>query len=183
MKLPLFGSLKSPLFKFLFFFVLIYSLLYFLHEWLIKTYTLWDQKFISHIISVSDYLIRALGYKTFKNIEDKEVQVLGIDGSTGVWVGSPCNAISLFILFAAFIIPFPGSHKQKWWYIPTGMVFIHFTNILRVVALCMIAYHSPFTLDFNHTYTFTFLVYLFIFMLWVLWVKKFSGIDVNSRYA
>lgn len=182
MKLPYLWSLKKPLFKFLFLFIFLYSIFYFLHEWYVKTYTLWDQKFITHIISMSDFFLKLLGYKTFKNFNDKEIQVLGIDGSNGVWVGSPCNAIPLFILFAAFIIPFPGRHKHKWWFIPTGIVFIHFANIIRVVALCMIAYHSPFSLDFNHTYTFTFLVYLFIFMLWVLWVKKFSGIDNNSIY-
>lgn len=177
MKLPSIVVLKNPLYKFLSLFILIYSIFYFLHEWIIKTYTLWDQKFITHIISSSDYFLKLFGYKTFKNLEDKEIQILGIDGSNGVWVGSPCNAISLFILFTAFIIPFPGNHKHKWWYIPMGIIFIHFANIIRVVGLCIIAYHSPFTLDFNHTYTFTFLVYLFIFVLWVLWVKKFSGIE------
>lgn len=91
-----------------------------------------------------------------------------------VGVGRGCNALELFVLFAGFIIAFPGSVKHKFWFIPVGLVLIHFLNVIRVAALAMIQFKAPEYLDFNHRYTFTFIVYGVIFLFWVIWVKKFS---------
>ncbi|HLP33030.1 MAG TPA: hypothetical protein VK202_06125, partial [Bacteroidia bacterium] len=48
-----------------------------------------------------------------------------------VGVGRACNALELFVLFAGFIIAFPGSVKHKFWFIPVGLVLIHFLNVIR----------------------------------------------------
>lgn len=154
---------------------LLYLSLYFIHQFLIKRYTAYDQKFIGFIILNAEAILNALGYKTFTVLQDRDMQVIGIDGSNGVWVGSNCNAISLFSLFSVFIIAYPRPHKHKWWFIPVGILLIHFINVIRVVALAIIAKSSPAYLDFNHTYTFTFFVYTFIFLLWIIWVNKFAS--------
>lgn len=159
---------------------LLYFLLFFLHQFIVRRYSFYDQKFIGLIISASDGILRLLGYKTFTILQDLDVQVIGIDGSNGVWVGSNCNAISLFSLFSVFVIAFPGQWKHKLWFIPAGIAAIHIVNILRVVALAIIAKSNYEYLDFNHTYTFTFLVYAFIFSLWMIWVNRFSGINVKT---
>lgn len=96
-----------------------------------------------------------------------------------VGVGRGCNALELFVLFAGFIIAFPGSLKHKLWFIPLGVVLIHFLNVVRVAALAMIQFKAPQYLDFNHRYTFTFIVYGVIFLLWVIWVKKISKIGLK----
>ncbi len=153
----------------------LYLLLFLFHQFIVKRYTFYDQRFISWIIEGAEFGLRVLGYKTFKVLQDRDIQVLGIDGSNGVWVGSNCNAISLFSLFSVFIIAYPGPWKHKAWFIPAGIFAIHLINILRVVALAIIANYDYRLLDFNHTYTFTFLVYGFIFGLWILWVNKFSN--------
>lgn len=152
----------------------LYLILYLVYQFVLKRYTLYDQGFIGWIIESADSVLRTLGYKTFKVLQDRDMQVVGIDGSNGVWVGSNCNAITLFSLFAVFIIAYPGNQKDKWWYIPTGIIAIHVLNILRVVALAMIANSYPQYLNFNHSYTFNFLIYMFIFALWILWVNKFA---------
>lgn len=152
----------------------LYLILYLLYQFFIKRYTFYDQKFIGTIIEATDFLLHLLGYQTFKILQDHDFQVIGIDGSNGVWVGSQCNAITLFSLFGVFIIAYPGSHKNKWWYILLGIAAIHILNIFRVAALALIANYSPESLNFNHTYTFTFLIYSFIFLLWIIWVNKFA---------
>jgi exosortase family protein XrtF len=152
-----------------------YILLYLIHQFIVKRYTFYDQAFIGFIIRSTDYLLHLLGYKTFLVLQDRDFQVIGIDGSNGVWIGSECNAISLFILFAVFVVWYPGYQKSKWWFIPFGIVTIHLLNILRVAALAIIALYKPAVLDFNHTYTFTFMVYAYIFLLWVWWVNRFSN--------
>ncbi len=166
---------QNAFIKFVFTAGFIYLLLYFIYQFVIKRYTFYDQKFIGSIINAVDFLLHALNYKTFTILQDHDYQVIGIDGSNGVWIGSNCNAITLFSLFSVFIIAYPGKIKDKLWYIPTGIIIIHILNILRVIALVLIAYYYPQYLNFNHTYTFTFLVYSFIFLLWMVWVNKFSG--------
>lgn len=154
---------------------LLYLFLYLIYQFIVKRYTFYDQKFIGTIIKSADALLRTLGYKTFTVLQDRDYQIVGIDGSNGVWVGSNCNAISLFTLFSVFIITYPGHQKSKLWYVPLGILAIHILNVLRVAALALIAYYWPQSLNFNHTYTFTFLVYTFIFALWLIWVQKFSN--------
>jgi len=165
----------SAFVKFLLSATALYLLLFLIHQFVVLRYTYYDQRFISWIIEGAELGLKVLGYKTFKVLQDRDMQVLGIDGSNGVWVGSNCNAISLFSLFTVFIIAYPGPWKHKVWFIPSGILAIHLINILRVVALAIIANYDYRLLDFNHTYTFTFLVYGFIFALWILWVNKFSN--------
>ena len=166
--------IKNDFIRFLIIAGFTYLLLFLLHVFILKKYTYYDQKFIGSIITVTETLLNLFGFKTFTVLQDHDVQVVGIDGSSGVWVGSNCNAISLFILFVSFVIAYPGKIKHKLWYIPLGIILVHFLNIFRVVALAIIALKAPHTLGFNHTYTFTFLVYAFIFYLWILWANKFS---------
>jgi len=165
---------QNPFIRFIVLASLLYLVLFFVYQFVIRKYTYYDQKFIGSIITSSEFFIKTLGYKTFSVLQDRDVQVVGIDGSGGVWVGPNCNAISLFALFAVFVFAYPGHQKSKIWYIPLGIVLIHILNLIRVTSLALIAFYSPFSLTFNHTYTFTFIVYAFIFLLWMIWVNKFS---------
>jgi exosortase family protein XrtF len=158
----------------------LYLVLYLIYQFIIREYTLYDQKFIGGIIITAEWIANFFGYETFKQLQRIDMQVVGIDGGTGVWVGSNCNAITLFSLFAVFIIAYPGHQKSKLWYIPLGILAIHILNILRVFALMLINFYKPEYLDFNHTYTFTFIIYAFIFYLWMLWVNKFSNKKVPA---
>ncbi len=165
---------QNAFIKFVFTAGFLYLILYLLYQFVVKKYTFYDQKFIGSIIHTSNYILKGIGYTTFTVLQDRDYQVIGIDGSNGVWIGSNCNAITLFSLFSVFIIAYPGRVKDKFWFIPLGILVIHLLNIVRVIALVLIAYYSPSSLDFNHTYTFTFIVYSFIFLLWMVWVNKFS---------
>jgi exosortase/archaeosortase family protein len=82
----------------------------------------------------------------------------------------------LFALFAGFVVAFPGKIKNKLWFIPLGILIIHLTNIIRILALAIIAYKSPNYLEFNHNYTFTVSVYIIVFALWMIWTLYFSEI-------
>src|SRR5688572_29091896 len=121
----------------------LYLLLYLVYQFVVRKYTYYDQKFIGTIINSAEYVLQFIGFKTFKVLQDRDMQVIGVDGSNGVWVGSNCNAITLFSLFAVFVLTYPGSQKNKLWYIPAGIIAIHLLNILRVVALAIIAKTAP----------------------------------------
>ena len=167
---------KNRLFKFLIISSITYVILYVFYEFFIKKHTFIDQAFIRVIINSSDSILQFFGYKTFKVLDDRDFQVIGIDGSNGVWIGAACNAVTLFFLFSVFVLAYPGHQKSKIWFVPLGILSIHILNIFRVSALALIAFYKPSLLDFNHTYTFTFIVYGYIFLLWMIWSNKYSVI-------
>ncbi len=158
----------------------LYSIFYFIYEFFIKRYTSIDRLFIRKIISLCRVILEALNYKTFASKDVNDFQVFGIDGSAGVWIGAPCNGITLMFLFALFVVAYPGKAKTKFWFVPLGVAIVFFINIIRIVSLSLIAFYKVEYLNFNHTYTFTFLAYTTVFALWMIWVKKFSGL--NNEY-
>jgi len=164
-------NLKHKTTRFFVFASVLYLSWYLLYQLIIKPHTLIDEKLISLIIANAAFILKLLGFTVYQSMEDRNLQLIGIDGSHPIWIGSPCNALTLFMFFALFVIAFPGNIKKKLWFIPLGIVIIHFTNVLRVVALITINYYAPQYIEFNHTYTFTILVYSIIFLLWMWWVN------------
>jgi len=145
---------------------LLWFLLY--DNWLLKDG--WADHFlIDHLVKSTAFLLQLLGYTIFSYAD-----AVGIDGTHGVLIGVPCNGLSLFALFAGFIIIFPGKMKYKLFFIPIGIFIIHIINIFRLVGLALVVQYQPESLEFNHKYTFTVIVYALIFSLWILWVNKFS---------
>lgn len=170
--------MKSNKFVVIFFIkaIVLYILWYFVYEqWIMKVGWL-DKIIIDNLIYITNKILLLLGYTTF--VYD---HTFGIDGSNGVYIGTPCNGIELMALFTGFVIIFHGSWKNKIWFIPAGLIIIHFLNLMRVLALAIIAKTAPSTIDFNHKYTFTLLLYLFVFFGWIIWVKKFSFPAKGSR--
>lgn len=149
--------------------IVAYLLWFFIYEqWLAKVGWV-DDFIIDNLIYFSGFLVELFNYDYF--IYD---HVIGIDGSHGVYIGVPCNGLDLIALFAGFIIIFKGSWKVKLWYVPLGVLLIHVLNILRVFFLILIEKYNPEALEFNHKYTFTVLLYLFVFFGWMFWVKKYA---------
>ena len=151
-----------------------YSLWFLLYHFLIENHTLLDEKIISNLVFLSSSLLKILGFEVFYSTKDIDFQMVGVDGSHPVWIGAPCNGLSVMVLFATFICAFPGSIKNKIWFIMCGIFALHIINAVRITALALINFYTPQFLNFNHNYTFTLLVYSFVFLFWIIWVKKFS---------
>ena len=128
-----------------------------------------DSFLIDNLIETTNFILSNMGYDTFQ-----AGNFFGIQNTSGVLIGAPCNAFSLMVLYGGFILSFPGKSKKKWWIIPTGILIIHLLNILRVMALVLLALYSPASLEFNHSYTFTLIVYSSIFIMWMYWVKQYT---------
>jgi exosortase family protein XrtF len=166
-----FFTLNNKITRFFVYAAALYIPWFFLYELVIKPYTAIDEKLVSVIITQASFILRMMGYTTYQNREDEDMQLMGIDGAHPVWIGSPCNALTLCVFFGLFVLAFPGNAKNKWWFIPLGFLIIHAANLLRVISLVLINYYAPDYLEFNHTYTFTILVYTIIFALWMWWVN------------
>ena len=150
---------------------IVWFLLY--DKWLLKD-GLVDHFLIQHLVDSTSAVLKLLGYTTFHYSD-----AVGVDGTHGVLIGVPCNGIELFALFTGFIVIFPGKLKWKLFFIPIGILIIHFLNIIRLVSLALVVLYSPNSLEFNHKYTFTIIVYAAVFLMWYIWIKKFSISEKN----
>ncbi|MCX6313047.1 MAG: archaeosortase/exosortase family protein [Bacteroidetes bacterium] len=145
-----------------------------LYEWLIHPWGKLDTLVINDSSNWTLFILKKLNFHTFLG-NNPTIRTIGIDGTHGLWIGDPCNGLTLFALFTSFILAYPGSWKNKLWFIPVGITAIYTMNIIRLTVLCIIVLKKPLWLEFNHTYLFQVLMYGFIFMLWYIWINKFSG--------
>ena len=85
-----------------------------------------------------------------------------------------CNALSVIILFVSFIIAFTGKFKNTILFIIFGCILIHVLNISRIALLCVGLYHLPQCEHLMHGVIFPLVIYGVVFLLWVIWVNKYS---------
>ncbi|AWH85058.1 exosortase family protein XrtF [Flavobacterium album] len=86
-----------------------------------------------------------------------------------------CNAVSVIILFVAFIVAFSTTFKRTSLYILIGILLLHVLNVARVGLLGMGLYHYNEYGHLLHDIVFPLFIYGVVFALWVAWVMKFSG--------
>jgi exosortase family protein XrtF len=147
-----------------------------LYEFVLKPQTTLDEWVMNNMVESTEWGLEVIGLKTgtFPQPTGYSNRV-GVSGTPGVEIGAPCDGLSLFALFAIFIAFFPGSVKRKSWYIPLGILFLHFVNIFRVISLAVIQSKFPDWLSFNHDYTFTVLLYGVVFGLWYVWATYLAS--------
>jgi exosortase family protein XrtF len=85
-----------------------------------------------------------------------------------------CNALSIMILFIAFLISFSGSLKNTLLFGLAGVFLIHIFNILRIALLVIAIYYYPKSTNLLHDIIFPLFIYGIVFMLWLVWINKFS---------
>ena len=86
-----------------------------------------------------------------------------------------CNAISVIILFASFIFAFSNRFIITFLYIFLGSILIFILNIFRIALLTKGLYKYPEYGTFLHDILFPLVIYGVVFVLWIVWVLKFSA--------
>ena len=182
-------NLKKPEFKFLTIFIPSITLWFFFYHYLYKIDTFLNLQFDSLtefsklLSSQSNYVLSVFGMRTSIEIHGDMIvaKILDYPFNHGVWIGEPCNGIKIFGLFSIFIISFQGKWYRKIWFVPLGILFLHFLNILRISVLTYISATNPYILDFNHNVTFQLIIYGAMLGLWYLWITKFSSLKLNEK--
>ena len=152
-----------------------YLIWYVAYQYFLKDQTMMDEYLIHSMVVASESVLRFMGYGLYEVTSSELRWQIGIADSVGLLqIGAPCDGLVLFALFAVFIVAFPGPVQRKLWFIPAGILLIHLANLVRVVSLVIIQYNRPQSLKFNHDYTWTVLIYGFIFWLWYMWATRFS---------
>lgn len=88
-------------------------------------------------------------------------------------VNGSCSGLKQFYQWIFLMILFPGPWKKKLWFIPLGLLIIHFTNILRIVILSIILMNWPDYWTISHDWILRPFFYVVIFGMWVVWEEKF----------
>lgn len=85
-----------------------------------------------------------------------------------------CNAVSVIILFVAFVLAFSGKLKTTLLFILFGVFSIYIINVSRIAILVVLLFYFPEQNHFLHGTLFPLIIYGFVFLLWIVWVNKFS---------
>lgn len=88
-----------------------------------------------------------------------------------------CNAISVIILFISFVVAFSGKLQATLLFIFGGSLLIYVLNVFRIATLSALIFYFPKQEPFLHGVFFPLYIYGVVFILWLIWVRKFS------RYA
>lgn len=83
-----------------------------------------------------------------------------------------CNAISVMILFLAFIFAFYQGIKTLWFAL-AGLFFLYFVNIFRIAVINIIILDFPEYATMSHDYLFPAIIYGGVVLLWIIWIKFF----------
>jgi exosortase family protein XrtF len=134
-----------------------------------------DEWLTGQTAAFSSYFLNLLGYAASHLVYSSRSFIL-LNHKHLLGIAHVCNGQVLYGLFAGFILSFPGNVRQKIWFIPAGLLAIFAVNVWRCVLLSLVKIHFPAYLDFNHRYTFTLVMYTFIFGLWMVWVNRYSDI-------
>ena len=123
------------------------------------------------------FLLTNFGYdaKIEQHPEEISLQLL-MNDTLIARINEGCNAMSIIILFISFIVAFANKFKVTALYILFGSLIIYGSNIFRISFIAIALYKYPKYQDILHDYIFPGIIYGITFLLWFVWVRKFSKI-------
>ncbi|HBR55552.1 MAG TPA: exosortase family protein XrtF [Flavobacteriaceae bacterium] len=139
--------------------------------------------FITNLVSKqSTLLIESFGYEAAIVPHQAQPSMqLFVNGTYLARIVEGCNAISIIVLFIAFVIAFAQSFKKTVLFIFVGSVLIYAVNILRIAILAIALYNYPEQEHWLHGVLFPALIYGMVFLLWLVWVRMLSPIVTTNE--
>ncbi len=150
-------------------------ILYFLWRIFRKYMLLWGQyedltyAFAALYLKVSDFFLRITGFESLVDYDTNKLWIKGSENS--IEVVYDCLGINLFVVFAIFIVIYPGKLISKLWYLPSGLIIIFILNAMRMSAMAYIADVKPQNFDVFHHFIFQGVIYIAIFLMWFGFVR------------
>lgn len=125
----------------------------------------------------TQWLLTSIGYDTKIEQHPEEISLqLIINDQLIARINEGCNAMSIIILFISFIIAFSNKFKETALYILFGASIIYISNIFRIAFIAVAIHEYPEYQDILHDYIFPSIIYGITFLLWFIWVRKFSNL-------
>lgn len=111
---------------------------------------------------------------------DHLLRIVRIKGTSGVTVGEPCIGYEIDAFFLALILSSNGNLTSKIWFSIFGLTLLVFVNLLRIIVLTYLVEINPWLWEVNHKFVFSIVVYSVLFLLWHLWIQKFTKVQYND---
>ncbi len=171
----------KPVIKFILTFLIVYGLLTLAYNFYLEASKggKYYPDYITNIVAnQSKNLLENFGYTaSVVPHPDEPSMKLIVNGKYLARVIEGCNSASIIILFISFIVAFSGKFKTTLFYMLSGSVLIYSVNLIRIVVLAIGLYHYPWRKEELHTVIFPALIYGMVFLLWMIWVNRFSKIN------
>ncbi|TRX38798.1 exosortase family protein XrtF [Flavobacterium sp. ZT3R18] len=166
----------KPFLLFLGTFFFTYILLTFLYHFFLDSYERGNVDAITRLVAQNaDAVLSGFDKTVFIKEDSKEPFFTLYFHQKGlVRIVEGCNGISLIILFISFVVAFSGNLKNTLLFIFGGSLLIYVLNVLRIAILSVLIYCFPSQLHLLHAVLFPLIIYSVVFMLWIVWINKFS---------
>lgn len=133
---------------------------------------------VDHVTFMVHHLLNFFGF--YPNLEP--YNIFRYENGNAIRIVWSCTGIKQSYIFAAIILLFNGSWKQKLWFIPAGLFVLYLYNLIRIAFLCGLVKDYQHLFDFMHEELTKYLYYAIVFGMWVLWEEKLKfGSDYNMK--
>lgn len=171
----------KPILKVLLRFIIIYMVLLLAYQMYLQPFEGKDLDPFSYWVADQVVFVQnSLGYFTelipYPTFETAVFQTEKIDVTRMV---EGCNAVSVLILFVAFVFAFYKGYKT-FVFVIAGIIIMHIANVLRIVGLNLVILKHPEYGDFTHDYLFPAAIYGMVVVLWLVWIKSFALKNENT---
>lgn len=127
------------------------------------------------VANQTNLLLNAFGVDSKIEQNSNEVSMnLFIDNNIVARVIEGCNAVSIIILFISFVVAFSAGFKSTFLYVLFGSALIYVVNVARIGIIAVAIYKLPQYEHWLHDYIFPAIIYGLTFLLWFVWIRKFS---------
>ena len=158
----------------------IWLLLFLLYQWYLNQFSGNIDGFTKIISDQSAFLLNLTGYETItKDFPSHETVQFYINGKVATRMVEGCNAVSVMIMFLAFVFAFYKGVKT-FYFAFAGIVLLYILNLFRIYVLNVIVVDFPALTKSAHDYFFPAIIYGGVVVLWLLWINKFIITDEKN---
>ncbi|QDP85503.1 exosortase family protein XrtF [Chryseobacterium sp. SNU WT5] len=166
----------KPVLKILLRFIILYVVMVLLYQFYLNEYkNAGLDPFSGWVMGQSNFLQNFFGYSSqmVEGNPQDETTWFYLNETYVSRMVEGCNAISVMILFVAFIFAFYEGVKTFVFSI-LGLVVLHIINVLRIVGLNVVILEHPTYSKMAHDYFFPAIIYGTVVFLWLVWIKFFA---------
>ena len=158
----------------------IWLLLFLLYQWYLNQFSGNIDGFTKIISDQSAFLLNFTGYETVtKDFPSHETVQFYINGKVATRMVEGCNAVSVMIMFLAFVFAFYKGVKT-FYFAFAGIVLLYILNLFRIYVLNVIVVDFPVLTKHAHDYFFPAIIYGGVVILWLIWINKFVITDEKN---
>jgi exosortase family protein XrtF len=132
---------------------------------------------ITHLVArQSSALLSDMNYNArVLPMTDYPGMILEVEGQAIARIIEGCNAVSIMVLFVAFVVSFRQSFKKTVIFLLSGAAMVYIANVVRIALLAVLMYKYPEQKEWLHGVLFPALIYGMVFLLWMLWVRMLDN--------